>query len=106
MKEYADSRVVLLWGRPTEEDQIRLSKGALAFFRYTTELVHARLAVPKDDYPSEVLRMRDGDDSKATIREIIAVTFNLLFAGHETTSSASANILFHILSRPKHPLTN
>src|SRR3546814_10576636 len=30
---------------------------------------------------------------------IIAVTFNLLFAGHETTSSASANILSSILSQ-------
>lgn len=98
VKEYADSRVVLLWGRPTEEDQIRLTRGALAFFRYTTELVHARLEHPQDDYPSDVLRQRNGDDSIATIRDVIAVTFNLLFAGHETTSSASANILSAVLS--------
>lgn len=100
VKEYADSRVVLLWGRPTEEEQIRLTQGALAFFRYTTKLVHARLEQPGDDYPSDVIRQRAGDDSLATIRDIIAVTFNLLFAGHETTSSASANILSAILSRP------
>ena len=98
VKEYADSRVVLLWGRPTEEDQVRLTKGALDFFRYTTRLVHARMENPADDYPSAVLRQRDGDDSKATIRDIIGVTFNLLFAGHETTSSASANILSAVLS--------
>src|SRR3546814_5785942 len=53
----------------------------------------------EDDYPSQLLRQRDGDDSRATIRDIIAVTFNLLFAGHETTSSASANILSSILSQ-------
>lgn len=100
VKEYADSRVVLLWGRPTEEDQVRLTSGALEFFRYTTRLVHARVEKPGDDYPSDVLRQRGGDDSIATIRDIIAVTFNLLFAGHETTSSASANILSAILSRP------
>ncbi|MGB3794962.1 MAG: cytochrome P450 [Alteraurantiacibacter sp.] len=98
VKEYADSRVVLLWGRPTEEDQIRLTKGALEFFRYTKRLVISRIDNPADDYPSAVLAQRDGDDSVATIRDIIAVTFNLLFAGHETTSSASANILSNILA--------
>ena len=99
VKHYADSRVILLWGRPTEEEQTRLTQGALDFFRYTTKLVHARMQAPQDDYPSQLLRQRDGDDAKASIREIIAVTFNLLFAGHETTSSASANILSAILSR-------
>jgi cytochrome P450 len=99
VKAYADSRVVLLWGRPTKEDQIRLSTGAVEFFRYTSRLVHDRLANPRDDYPSELIRQRDGDDAKASIRDIIAVTFNLLFAGHETTSSAAANTLNALLSR-------
>jgi cytochrome P450 len=99
VKAYADSRVVLLWGRPTAADQIRLTKGAVEFFRYTTQLVHARIANPRDDYPSDLLRQRDGDDARATIRDIIAVTFNLLFAGHETTSSAAANTLYAVLSR-------
>jgi cytochrome P450 len=99
VKDYADSRVVLLWGRPTPEEQTRLTQGALDFFRYTTKLVHARMEKLEEDYPSELLRQRDGDDAKASIRDIIAVTFNLLFAGHETTSSASANILSAILSR-------
>jgi cytochrome P450 len=99
VKAYADSRVVLLWGRPTAADQIRLTRGAVEFFRYTSRLVHDRMANPRDDYPSDLLRQRDGDDEKATIRDIIAVTFNLLFAGHETTSSAAANTLHAVLSR-------
>jgi cytochrome P450 len=99
VKDYADSRVVLLWGRPTAEEQTRLTQGALDFFRYTTKLVHARMEQLEEDYPSQLLRQRGGDDAKASIRDIIAVTFNLLFAGHETTSSASANILSAILSR-------
>jgi len=100
VKDYADSRVVMLWGRPTPEEQIRLTEGAIAFFHYTRDLVEHRLAEPRDDYPSDLIRQRDGDDAKATIRDIVGVTFNLLFAGHETTSSASANILSAILARP------
>ncbi len=100
VKDYADSRVILLWGRPTEADQIRLTEGAISFFKYTKALVHSRLEFPRDDYPSQLIRARDGDDSIATIRDIVAVTFNLLFAGHETTSSAAANILHRLLSNP------
>lgn len=100
VKNYADSRVVLLWGRPTAEEQIRLTEGAVGFFRYAQDLVNQRLAEPRDDFPSALIRQRDGDDSKATIRDIVGATFNLLFAGHETASSASANILSAILARP------
>src|SRR3546814_20171305 len=53
-----DSRVVLLWGRPTPEEQTRLTQGALDFFRYTTKLVHARMEKLEDDYPSQLLRQR------------------------------------------------
>src|SRR3546814_19007451 len=81
-----DSRVVLLWGRPTPEEQTRLTQGALDFFRYTTKLVHARMEKLEDDYPSQLLRQRDGDASRATIRDIIEVTFNLLFAGQDRKS--------------------
>lgn len=98
VKDYADSRVVLLWGRPTSEQQIELTGKAIEFFRYTSKLVEARAREFHDDYPSALLRMRDEQQNPPTIREIIAVTFNLLFAGHETTSSAAANLFAALLS--------
>jgi cytochrome P450 len=100
VKAYADSRVVLLWGRPSEDDQIRLTRSALDFFHYTKQLVQDRLRNPREDYPSDLIRARDGDDERATLPEIIGVTFNLLFAGHETTSSAMANTLSAVLGQP------
>jgi cytochrome P450 len=99
VKDYADSRVILLWGRPTQDEQIVLTQKAVDFFGYTKRLVELRIANPRDDYPSKLLRQREGDAQAPTIREIVAVTFNLLFAGHETTSSATANLLSALLHR-------
>jgi cytochrome P450 len=61
--------------------------------------VQRKAQAPGDDYLSDLVRLRDGDDGKATLHEIGAIAFNLLFAGHETTSSASANLFKAILPR-------
>lgn len=99
VKAWAASRVVLTWGRPTDEEQVQLSEGAVAYYRYAHALVQRKLEQPGDDYISELLRARNGDDSQATLHEIGATVFNLLFAGHETTSSAAANLFKAVLPR-------
>lgn len=98
VKEWAASRLVLTWGRPTEQEQVALTKGAIEYYHYAHALVREKLKNPGDDYISDVIRLRDGDDSKATLHEIGATCFNLLFAGHETTSSAAANMFKAVLS--------
>lgn len=64
-------------------------------------MVRQKLANPGDDYVSDLVRLRDGDDEKATLHEVGAHAFILLFAGHETTSSASANMFKAVLSNPE-----
>jgi cytochrome P450 len=97
VKEWASSRVVLTWGRPSEEEQVALSTGAVAYYRYAHDLVQRKVQDPQDDYLSELVRQRNGDDAQATLHEIGAIAFNLLFAGHETTSSAAANLFKAVL---------
>lgn len=99
VKAWASSRVVLTWGRPSEAEQIELSEGAVAYYRYAHELVRRKQALPGDDYLSDLIRLRGGDDSRATLHEIGTTCFNLLFAGHETTSSAAANLFKTLLPR-------
>lgn len=99
VKHWASSRVVMTWGRPTEQEQVRLAGEAVEYYRYAMDLVQRKLREPGDDYLSDLLRLRAGDDAKATLHEIGAIAFNLLFAGHETTSSASANLFKAILPR-------
>jgi cytochrome P450 len=97
VKSYADSRVVLTWGRPTDDEQVRLATGAVEFFRYATSLVARKEQAPADDYLSDLIRMRAGDDTRVCLGDLSAMAFNLLFAGHETTSSAAANLFKAVL---------
>ena len=99
VKHWASSRVVMTWGRPTEGEQIQLAQEAVEYYRYATRLVQRKAQAPLDDYLSDLVRLRDGDDSRATLHEIGAIAFNLLFAGHETTSSAAANLFKAVLPR-------
>lgn len=98
VKEWASSRVVLTWGRPTETEQVALSSGAVAYYRYAHDLVRRKAEALQDDYIGDLLRARNGDDAQATMHEIGATAFNLLFAGHETTSSAAANLFKAVLA--------
>lgn len=99
VKHWASSRVVMTWGRPTEAEQVRLAAEAVEYYHYAMELVQRKAQAPTDDYLSDLVRLRNGDDGQATLHEIGAIAFNLLFAGHETTSSASANLFKAILPR-------
>jgi len=99
VKHWASSRVVMTWGRPSEGEQIQLAGEAVEYYRYAIDLVRRKAEAPADDYLSDLVRLRDGDDGKASLHEIGATAFNLLFAGHETTSSAAANLFKAVLPR-------
>jgi len=97
VKAWADSRVVLTWGWPTDEEQIRLAKGAVDYYRYAATLVQKKAENPTDDYLSDLIRLRNNDDGVMSLMEITGTAFNLLFAGHETTSSASSSLFLSLL---------
>lgn len=104
VKEWASSRVVMTWGRPTEAEQVDLSTGAVAYYRYALDLVRKKADALQDDYISDLLRAHNANedaDSEVTMHEIGATAFNLLFAGHETTSSATANMFKAVLADRK-----
>src|SRR5215212_7209437 len=77
VKEYASSRVVMLWGRPSEAEQVELSTGAVGFYRYALDLVRKKAESPQDDYLSDLARAHQ-KDGQVTVHEIGATAFNLL----------------------------
>lgn len=70
-----------------------------AMFYYFTELVAAKRAHPADDMISALVETRDTDDS-LTERELIAMLFLLLVAGHETTTNLIASGVLALLTNP------
>lgn len=67
-----------------------------AFFR---ELIEDRRKAARTDLLSELVHLRDGDDSLSE-DELVATCILLLFAGHETTTNHIANGLLSLLRFP------
>ncbi|MGH1491352.1 MAG: cytochrome P450 [Acidimicrobiales bacterium] len=98
VKSWAESRILLTWGHPSKEEQIRLTQHLASYFNYSTELVNRFVETPGDNYTSDLIQVRNGDDEVATLNEIAIQVFNLLIAGHETTSNQAANMFQLLLS--------
>jgi cytochrome P450 len=94
----AESRLLLMWGRPHEDGQIRLAQGMAAFWRYAETLVASRAAHPRDDFTSALLLARDGDVPALSHQEVTTIVYGLLFAGHETTTSLMGNATRRLLT--------
>jgi len=104
-----------LLGVPTEDrDQFRQWSNAIvasegepgsfhaagaAMFHYFTKLVAAKRAAPADDMVSALIAARDSGDSFDE-RELMAMLFLLLVAGHETTTNLIASGTLALLTHP------
>jgi cytochrome P450 len=98
VKAGAASRLLLMWGRPSEGEQVRLAQGMAAFWRYAETLVASRAGRPRDDFTSDLLLARDGDLPALSRQEVTQVVYELLFAGHETTTGLISNALRQLLT--------
>jgi cytochrome P450 len=72
---------------------------AEAMFHYFTDLIAAKRADPADDMVSALIEARDSGDSLDE-RELIAMLWLLLIAGHETTTNLIASGTLALLSNP------
>jgi cytochrome P450 len=70
-----------------------------AMYHYFTKLVAAKRAQPADDLVSALIEARDSGDSLDE-RELIAMLWLLLIAGHETTTNLIASGTLALLANP------
>jgi cytochrome P450 len=98
VKAGAASRLLLMWGRPEEDEQVRLARGMAAFWRYAESLVASRAEQPRDDFTSDLLPARDGDSPALNHQEVTTIVYALLFAGHETTTGLIGNAMRRLLA--------
>src|SRR6516164_2693498 len=98
VKAGAESRLLLMWGRPSEDEQVRLARGMAAFWRYAEALVASRAEQPRDDFTSDLLLARDGDLPALNHQEVTQIVYELLFAGHETTTGLIGNAMRRLLT--------
>ena len=87
----ADNSLIVLWGPPSEKDQVGAAQGMAAFWTYTTQLVAKRCHEPRDDFATALLEARSTDLAPLSPAEASSIIFGLLVAGHETTTALLSN---------------
>ena len=100
IKAGSESRVVFTWGKPTAEQQVALAHDMVDFWQRAAAFVAKRVDEPRDDYTSDLIRLRNGDDAVLSLGEITSVVFGLLLAGHETTTGFLTNAIVQLLRDP------
>ena len=96
IKEWCADKLVVNWGRPTEEAQVRAAETMVAFWKYVVAFVARRRQEPADDLTTDLMLGKDMSEP-LTDNEIASILFGLSFAGHETTTNQTANCLRQIV---------
>ncbi len=97
VKTWSRNRLMLTWGRLSDEQQAAEAAGLLDYWKYTEAYVHGLVDHPPDNYVGDLIRVSLQNDGDLSIHEIVNVVYGLLIAGHETTTSMSANAIVTLM---------
>ena len=98
----ADQAQFRVWSNAivaSDGDPLSFHAAGTAMFHYFSQLVAAKRVQPADDLVSALVEARDSGDSLDE-RELIAMLFLLLVAGHETTTNLIASGMLALLTNP------
>lgn len=99
VKTWSRNRLMLTWGRLSDEQQMTEARGLLEYWKYTEAFVQNQLQEPADSYVGDLIRVSLNDEDELTIEEIINIVYGLLLAGHETTTAMASNAIVTLLPR-------
>ncbi|HEY2386707.1 MAG TPA: cytochrome P450 [Candidatus Binatia bacterium] len=97
VKSWSRNRLLLTWGRLSPEQQMVEARGLLEYWKYTEAFVARQAANPPDNYVGDLIRVSRHDESELSLHEVTNVVYGLLLAGHETTTSMSANAIVTLM---------
>jgi cytochrome P450 len=98
VKEGSWSRILFIYGQPSELEQVRTAEGLAAFWRFAEDLVRDRTAHPRQDFVSDLVNAKDAEGNGLAIEQAATIVLNLLFAGHETTTGLLGNTFRRLLA--------
>jgi cytochrome P450 len=100
VKSWAESRLLITWGDLDEDQQLIHAQNMVNYWNYCQNLVVLRKENPSDDLPGDLVKLQ-AEGHEITDKEIAAVCYSQLFAGHETTTSLIGNGIRELLSHPE-----
>jgi cytochrome P450 len=98
VKEGSWNRILFIYGRPSDSEQVKAAEGMARFWSLAEQLVAARAAEPRDDFVSTLVHTPDVGGHRLPSEQSATVVLNLLFAGHETTTGLLGNMFNRLLA--------
>jgi len=98
VKKLGSDRAIVNWGSPSETEQIAMMHGMGEHWQFTKDLVDRAFEKPGDNYLGDMVKIHQRDPELFTVNYLYNVMFLMQFAGHETTTQATANGLRHLLT--------
>jgi cytochrome P450 len=71
-----------------------------ACYNYLLELIESKRQAPADDLVSKLI-LAEAEGDRLSVREVMAMIFLLIMAGHETTSNLIGNSMLALLTHPE-----
>jgi cytochrome P450 len=99
VKSWAESCLLVTWGDLDEDQQLIHAQNMVNYWNYCQNLVELRQENPSDDLPGDLVKLQ-AEGHEITDKEIAAICYSQLFAGHETTTSLIGNGIRELLSHP------
>jgi cytochrome P450 len=100
LKEWSRTRVLLTYGRLSEDEQVQVAGDVVGMWRYVEDHVAARAEQLDDDLTSDLLRYAEEKSDLVTQFDIVNMVYSMALAGHETTCNTIGNGLFALLRNP------
>ncbi|MBV9787521.1 MAG: cytochrome P450 [Chloroflexi bacterium] len=101
LKRYCDDRMLLYAPEIPVEQKLVYVENYMAFQRYCEAMIAERRTHPRDDLTTALVEARIDGMTPLTNAEIIVNMLILFFAGHETTSSVIAQMVYLLQRNPE-----
>jgi cytochrome P450 len=97
LKEWSRTRVLLTYGRLSEEEQVATARDVVAMWRYVEDFVARRAAEPVDDLTSDLVRLSRDKPEQLNEFDIVNIVYSIALAGHETTTNTIGGGMYALL---------
>jgi cytochrome P450 len=97
LKEWSRTRVLLTYGRQTDEAQVATARDVVAMWRYVEDFVAGRWAEPVDDLTSDLVRLSREKPEQLNQFDIVNIVYSMALAGHETTTNTIGSGVYALL---------
>jgi cytochrome P450 len=97
LKGWSRNRVLLTYGRLSDEEQVATATDVVAMWRYVEDFVAARVRGPADDLTGDLVRLSQQKPEQLNEFDIVNIVYSMALAGHETTTNTIGSAVLALL---------